>query len=191
MAAKPLKTEDFDSSPLGALADSADVRYSTNGEPIVVTDKFVSSTGMNGIGSGKNNFFEFNQTVTFTFAMPISVFAIDINTFDIADGAFTAILDTGEVFASVFDSFETTLNSKGEPIPASTGQFLGFSTGTPFTSLTISGKSQDKDSTYTLDTVKYVVKEPEPEPVPAPVPLPAGLPLLLAGVAALGLVRRR
>ncbi len=198
MLTKNEKVETFDKYTLGPLAKTDGVSYSVTGGNVVVTDVYLSSTGFNSLGSSPGAFFNFAQSVTFTFTMSITAFAIDINTFATTNGAFVAKLDTGESVASVFNPF-LKINPANGPESVPTGQFIGFTSSAPFNSVTVSGTASNGQEPFNLDTlvtVAYVKpeepkpEEPEPE-VPAVVPLPASLPLFLASLGFLGLVRRR
>jgi hypothetical protein len=121
------------------------------------------------------------EVLTFTFDSEITAFAIDINTFATTDGAFVATLDNGESYSSVFSAFT----------PVNTGQFLAFTSSTPFRSVSISTTSKQ---TYTVDTVVYgddTKAEEPPPPDIAPVPLPAPILMLLSALGGLLLLRRR
>jgi len=132
----------------------------------VVTNSFFTSTPPNGLGSTPGEFFAGTQTMTFGFGAPVVAFGIDINTFAVANGAYQAVTNLGEVVPSVFDPFP------GLP----TGQFIGFATTLAFTSITISSPASN---VYTLDTLRFVV-----------VPEPASLLLLGMGLVALARARR-
>lgn len=83
--------------------------------------------------------------MTFSFGTGLSAFGIDIDT-SATTGAYSATTNLGDIIASVSD-----------PFPGfSTGNFVGFSSDTPFTSVTISANT---GFTYTLDTLRAV---PEP-----------------------------
>jgi hypothetical protein len=129
------------------------ITYASSQGSALVTDAFFVTTIPNGLGQSSDGFFEGFDTITFTFAGPAVAFGIDINTFATAPGAYTATTNTGEVGPSVFNPFPTT------------GQFIGFSTNVPFTSVTIASPA---DVSYTLDTLRLVrvtATVPEASPV--------------------------
>ena len=151
--------------PDGSTLNGITYNASGPGEAIV-TNAFLPSTFPNGLGSTPLEFFDGTQPMTFTFAMPIFAFGIDINTSATVFGAYQAVTNLGEV---VFSSFN--------PFPGSqTGQFIGFSTTLPFTSITI---SSPVIFSFTLDTLRFVA-----------VPEPATLLLLGPGLLALARARR-
>jgi hypothetical protein len=157
-----------------------------------------------------------DQKVTFTFAVAVASFAIDINTFlgspgDSQGGFFATLgirdpllgtisaLATNVPLNSIYDPFNT--NSKPGLPPV--GQFIGFSSNTPFDSVTIGQLGTNPDpKLFSLDTVTYV---PDPtfvfendgsglfwdKPQPAPVPGPLSLPLLLSALGCLVVMRHR
>jgi hypothetical protein len=194
---KGLKAETFDDVRLGPIADTSEVKFSAsdNGTPVpmVVTELYLTSTGENGIGAEKDQFFLSSQKVTFSFTIAITAFAIDINTFATKSGAYVATLSNGLSAFSLFQAFPG-FRSNGEP--KTTGQFLGFSSSIPFSSVTISGADAGN---FTLDTLLYQPEQPkpqpepapEPDPVPVPVPLGASLPLLLSALVMLAAMTRR
>ena len=144
------------------------ITYLVSGaEDAAVSNGFIPTTAPNSLGSTAGGFFGAGHTVTFTFAAPVQAFGIDINTFATANGAYQATTNLGEIVNSAFDPFPC----------CSTGQFIGFFTTLPFTSLTISAPGQ---FSYTLDTLRQV-----------PVPEPASLLLLGSGLAAIARARRR
>jgi MYXO-CTERM domain-containing protein len=178
--------------------------------PLVLTNARNASSGLQSLasilGDDKRNLAA-DQTVTFNFASAIVAFAIDINTFLQRN----SVGEAGDFIATVFDD-------KGNPIGQATsqyspfasnsnpnnsqavadgkiGQFLGFSSGTPFNRVTISQLNPDSLQPYSLDTL-IIGNEPEPDPPPpppppSPIPLPLPLALLLSGIVLLALMRRR
>lgn len=188
---KSLRGETFDDVPLGPIAETSSVTISASQGAVVVTSLFLTTSGTKGLGWGDREYFSSAQSVTFNFTIAISAFAIDINTYATERGAFVARFDpeldtgpqrgrdsgdTAAVAYSRFDPFPT-LNSKGEFL----GQFLGFSSSTPFRSVTLAKVSK---GTFTLDTLQYLpAAQLVPIAAPAPVPVPAGLPLLAGALA--------
>ena len=135
--------QDFDALTPGTVLTTLDgVTYSASGGNVIVTNSFLTSTSPNGIGSTSLGFFSPNEIVTFVFDEPITAFAIDVNTFATADGAYFAFLESGDFVSSVFDVFPGF----------TTGQFVGFLSDTPFSSVTIVGVA---GFSYTLDTLVY------------------------------------
>jgi hypothetical protein len=152
--------ENFDSLAVGTILGVGaiiDLTYSASGGSPIVTNSFNTSTSPNGLGSTSFGFFLDTETATFSFSTPISAFAIDINTFASADGAYTASLDIGDTVTSIFEVFPNS----------STGQFIGFVSNVAFTGVTI---ASSQGFTYTLDTLVYgdassVVHAPVPAAV--------------------------
>jgi hypothetical protein len=125
------------------------ITYSSSDGSSVVTSSFLTSSSPNGLGETTNGFFVVGDSITFSFATSRSAFGIDINTFETAAGAYTATTNLGDVAGSVFD-----------PFPGfGTGEFIGFSTDNPFSSVTITGLTAQP---YTLDTLRDVAAVPEP-----------------------------
>ena len=99
--------------------------------------------------------------MTFSFATPLQAFGIDINANSGFDGAFQATTSQG-VALSVYDAFPLS--------EFFSGQFLGFSSTNPFSSVTIAlGPSGDPlFDAYTLDTMRDGPGVSSPRaPVPA------------------------
>lgn len=166
--------QNFDSLAHGTVLDTLDgVTYSASGGSAVVTGMFLTTTAPNGLGSTSAGFFTSLESATFTFASPISAFAIDINTFAVTDGAYRANLSTGDLAFSRFEVFPSAV----------TGQFLGFVSDTAFSSLTLSALT---GFSYTLDSLAWGNAE-----AVHPVPEPTSLMLLAAGLAGFGLRRFR
>jgi hypothetical protein len=135
--------QDFDVLTPGTILTSFDgVTYSASAGSVLVTNSFLTSTFPNGVGSTSIGFFLPTETATFSFDEPITAFAIDINTFANSNGAYFAVLDTGDFVSSIFDVFPGSI----------TGQFIGFLSNTPFSSVTIVGLD---GFSYTLDTLAY------------------------------------
>ncbi len=176
VAGGTINGENFDGLAVGSTLGTLNgVTYAASGGSVIVTDTFLTSTAPNGIGSTSTGFFLSTETATFTFDTAITAFAIDINTFANTDGGYQAVLSTGDSVTSVFEVFSGF----------STGQFLGFVTDAPFTSLTISALT---GFSFTLDTLAWGDAAGVVDPV---IPVPGALVLLLTGLGGLGLIRRR
>lgn len=142
-ASSGLTVQDFDTLSSGStLFNDGFITYSTTGGDPLVTSSFLTSTNPNGLGATNIGFFGPLDTLTLSFASPIGAFGIDINTFATGGGAYRAVLNTGDDAFSIFETFPGT----------GTGQFLGFVSDTPFTSLTLSAGS---GFPYTVDTIRY------------------------------------
>lgn len=165
--------QNFDSLAQGILGTLGNVTYGASGGSALVTDVFLTTTAPNGLGSTSVGFFESSEQALFTFASPITAFAIDVNTFATTEGAYQATLNTGEMVLSRFDVFPGT----------STGQFLGLTSDSAFTSVTVSAWT---GFSYTLDTLVYG----EAEAV-AGIPEPSTWTLVLSCGAAMCLRLRR
>lgn len=144
--------QDFDSLAVGTiLGVTPDVTYSASSGSPIVTNSFLTSTPPNGLGATVFGFFLPDDNVTFTFTAPITAFAIDVNTFAATNGAYRATLNTGDIITSIFEVFPGN----------TTGQFIGFASDSPFTSVTISAVT---GFSYTLDTLVYGDAGAMPEP---------------------------
>lgn len=119
------------------------ITYNSSSGSSLVTSSYIVSTSPNGLGNTTNGYFGAGEGITFTFAAPVMAFGIDFNTFATAAGAYTATTDLGDVIGSVYDPFAGF----------STGEFIGFSSDTGFTSVTISNVG---GFAYTLDTLRAV-----------------------------------
>lgn len=148
-------------------SSSAGIAYNSSSGDAIVTAVFLPSTPPNGLGNTTLGYFGSSDTMTFTFASPVSAFGIDINTFATADGAYSATTSLADIVDSVFDPFGG----------GGTGQFVGFSSNLPFTSVTIAPTA---GFSYTLDTLRDV-----------PLPEPGSLSLLATCLAGLFAGRKR
>ena len=177
-----MQRETFDSLKVGPISSTPTLSFSSTAGKVVVTHKFRASTGVGSLGGGVLEYFLPHQTLTITFATAITAFGIDINSWATLANAFVGTTNTGESYGSVFAPFTGK----------TTGQYLGFTSSTPFTSITIAAKG---NYTFTVDTLDHGKKDPDPvvipEPEPSPVPLPASAALLAGALASVAMTRRR
>jgi hypothetical protein len=150
-----LSGQNFDSLPLGTIVTVNGVTYTPSLGTALVTDSFLTSTSPNGLGSTSIGFFEPNETLTIAFSSAVTAFALDINTFATNSGDYEATVNDGSssVVPSLLDVFPND----------QTGQFIGFTDSSPFTSVVISAVSDPGESgqcgsstcSYTADTLVY------------------------------------
>jgi hypothetical protein len=170
--------ENWDSFAVGTMFANGStvngITYNSSTGVATVDDSFFPTTPPNSLGrpNGGLFFFSDGDTMTFGFPTPIIAFGIDINTFETLPGGYTATTNLGDVAPSVFDPFPGL----------TTGQFIGFVSDTPFTSLTI---AEVNDESYTLDTLRHV-----PAAVDGAIPEPYAF-LVWAGLAACAAVYAR
>lgn len=182
VASATIAQQDFDGLANGTvLGTLGDVTYGASTGSPLVTNTFLTSTSPNGLGRTGVGFFLRADTATFTFAAPITAFAIDINTFGNLLGDYSALLGSGDVVTSLNEVFPNQ----------STGQFIGFTSNTAFDSVTIRANlgSPSQNLSYTLDTLVYGSAAAVQQ-----VPEPAALVLALTGLGLLATahpVRRR
>ena len=118
-----------------------DVIYSASAGSPIVTRRFLTSTSPHGLGStsiGGLDFFLFTETAGFSFTSAITAFAIDINTFATLPGSYTATLGIGDVVRASSKCFRVL----------GLGSFLGFTSDTPFTTVTIAPEASPTRSIH-------------------------------------------
>jgi hypothetical protein len=156
--------EDWDSQKQGTRINNGQtlngITYNTSSGAALVTTKFLPSTQPNGLGSISQGFFTVGEIITFSFAQPLIAFGIDINTFSALDGAYIAILPDGTIASSIDDPFFDFQDS--------TGQFLGFSSSAPFSSISITSNYFVSSESFTLDTLRGVPSQQIPSPMMLP-----------------------
>lgn len=169
-----LTLQNFDGFTAGdTLTDDGSVTYGASVGTPLITNTFLTSTAPNGLGRTGVGFFLGSDTATFTFASAITAFAIDINTFAVANGSYSVLLGNGGVADSIFETFPGT----------GTGQFIGLTSVTPFTSVVLSSTG----FSYTLDTMIYGSSAP----IIAGIPEPMTWAMMIAGFAMVGGAMRR
>jgi uncharacterized protein (TIGR03437 family) len=141
--------QNFDGIASGTVINTVSgVTYTPDVAAAQVTNRYLTTTYPNGLGSAETSFFSTSNAITISFSSPITAFAMDINTYATGDGAYIATLDNGYIAYSKYEVFPNS----------STGQFLGFSTPTPFTSVRIAPSYNpfgNTNTSYTLDTLVY------------------------------------
>ena len=119
----------------------------------IVTAGGAAISSPNGLGRTNNPFggeaFIPGDIVTFTFPMLISAFGVSFNTASTAEGAYTLTTNLGGIAPSAY-----------EPFPGlSTGQFAGFISGEPISSVAIRTLVPFQ---FGLDDMISVQEVPEP-----------------------------
>ncbi|MGI9418619.1 MAG: PEP-CTERM sorting domain-containing protein [Geminicoccaceae bacterium] len=183
ITAATIDVQDFDGLATDSvLVTDGDVTYITSGGVGFITDDFTTSTPPNSLGSTSTLSFILGsggEQATFDFVNPITAFAIDIITSAAGDGAYQANISTGDNLDSIAQVFPGGL----------TGQFIGFTSDTPFTAVTITALT---GFDYTLDTLVFGdASALDSGGGPTDVPEPSALLLLSGGLIGIALVRRR
>ncbi len=146
-AAGNLFSQNFDAIASGTTVNTINgVTYSASQGNAVVTSDFLATTPPNGLGSTSFGYFGPTESAVISFAAVITAFAIDINTFAPNSGDYVATLNIG-----------STINSRPVYFGGSSfGEFFGFTSDTPFTSVTIRASAGgDALLPYTLDTLIF------------------------------------
>ena len=181
-AAGRLFSQDFDAMVSSTAIHTVDgVSYSASQGTAVVTDAFLATTPPNGLGSTSFGYFGSAESAVLSFEIPITAFAIDINTFAPNAGDYVATLNS-----NIGSVASRTVYFGG----GSVGQFLGFTSDTPFRTVTISPATNTGSAEllpYTLDTVIF---GDAPNVSPA-VPEPSSWVLLVSGLGLCGVWGKR
>jgi hypothetical protein len=117
--------------PNGTLVSGVVYHLSDPDVSFVVTAGGAAISSPNGLGRTNNPFggeaFIPGDLVTFTFPRQISAFGVSFNTAATAEGVYTLTTDLGDIASSAYDPFPGL----------STGQFAGFITDEPISSVAI------------------------------------------------------
>jgi hypothetical protein len=176
------QVETFDTVPAQTVIPNGStfdgVRYQSSAGNLITTADFLPLSPPNTLGADRRPFFDFflpGDLVILTFPQPILAFGVSFSTNNTTPASYTVNTNLGGVIPSGFDPFPG----------ASTGQFAGFITDTPVTSVTITSNPLSSDG-FTLDNVTSAT--------PAGIPEPGSLALLGTGTLALlgyGWARRK
>lgn len=179
-----ISLQDFDSiAPGTVLFDDGDITYLPGGGAGFVTADFTTSTPSNSLGSISTGSFIAGsgaENLDLIFANPITAFAIDIITSAVSDGAYRVDIGADDA-DSIFQVFPS----------GPSGQFIGFTSDTPFSALTITAVS---GFDYTVDTLIYgdaSALDSGGPGGPTDVPEPGVLLLLSGGLIGIALLQRR
>lgn len=178
--ATSLGQQNFDTLVAGStLTSDGFVTYGSSSGTPLVTGSFLTSSGANGLGHTGAGYFLSGDTASFSFLNPITAFAIDINTFATAAASYSVLLNIGDTANSVFETFPGT----------GTGQFIGFTSDTPFSSLVLQSNG---GFAYSLDTLIYGESAAVTGPMTGAAPEPGTWAMMIGGFGmAGGALRRR
>jgi hypothetical protein len=142
--------ETWDEFSNGTLLTNANgISYSPSNGTALVTNVYVPLSPPNTLGENFSGFFFRGESITFTFAQPVTAFGISFSTF--ATGAeYLITTNTGSSAPSFFDPFPNR----------ATGEFAGLIASSPFLSVTVSDPGLS--FSYTLDNLTYASRTPEP-----------------------------
>jgi hypothetical protein len=177
--AGPVTLESFEGLPAGTAVASLDAgpfTVSSASQSVRVRD--VNSSGM--IATHGSHYINWlasvsTGTLVFLFDAPATVFGVTLT--DLWDSGSNPQLD---VTTNGGDSFAPALQAS-PPLASGVVRFVGLTTETPFTALTLRTHLSTVDNVG-VDEVYFNV---------APIPEPAAEPLLLLGLSVLGLATRR
>lgn len=127
------------------------ITYNSSTANAITTGGYIYTTAPNTLGRTPDGYFYPTDTITFSFANPLIAFGIDITTTATANGDLQATTSEGEPALSLYD-----------PFYYSYGQFLGFRTDVPFTSVSIAAGPFSENLPFLLDTMRMVPAVPEP-----------------------------
>src|SRR4030042_4385511 len=130
--------KDGDTFSNGSSDEKGIKYYSSFGNAMVDTVKFVCSTWPGDLGQTIDGYFYSIDTIRFVFPTPILAFGIDVATNSQTYAAYQATTNLGDVAKSSLDPFPKFNYATGKVIGVeTTGQFIGFTSSEAFSEVTI------------------------------------------------------